>query len=72
MESATRLKLAARVSYYFAFLCALLGILLHFGTGKAMFLSIGVSQRNLFEASLLLFLISATSALRAGIATKAE
>ena len=71
MDSATRLQLIARVTYYVGWVFALLfGLVVHFGVGVAAFRSIDLSQRNLFEASVMLFLISAVSVLRAGASPK--
>lgn len=64
MDSVNRLQLVARVTYYFGWLSALFGALVHFHLGTAMFLAVRLAKRNLFEASVLLFLISAVSALR--------
>lgn len=68
MDSATRLQLIARISYYIGWLCALCGALVHFGLGTAALRSINITQRNLFEASLMFFVISAASVLRANAA----
>ena len=70
MDSATRLQLVSRISYYIGWLCALCGAIVHFGLGSASFLSMGISKRNLFEGSLMFFLISAVSVLRAGASSK--
>jgi hypothetical protein len=70
MDSATRLQLVARVSYYIGWVAALCGTLVHFGLGAVVFRSIDISQRNLFEVSVLFFLISAVSVLRAGASAK--
>jgi hypothetical protein len=70
MDSATRLQLVARVSYYIGWVSALCGTLVHFGLGAASSRSINISARNLLEASLMFFLISAVSVLRAGASSK--
>jgi hypothetical protein len=66
MDSAARLRLVSRVSYYLAWLLALFGALVHFGLGAGILRSMSLSQRNLLEGSLMFFLISAVSVLRAG------
>lgn len=66
MDSPTRLQLASRLSYYIACVFAIFGALEHFGLGASLLRSINLTQRNLFEASVMFFLISATSILRAG------
>ena len=64
------LLIVARVSYYIAWVLTLCGLVVHFGLAAAMFRSMDLSQRNLFEGSVLLFLISVASVLRAGAAAK--
>ncbi len=72
MDSATRLKLVSRVTYYIGGLLALLGATAHFGVGVGLLRSIDLSQRNLFEGRVMFFLISAVSDLRAGAASKQD
>jgi hypothetical protein len=64
MDSKGRLQMIARITYYVGWLLALLGALAHFRLGISIFQTTMLPQRNLFEASVLLFLISAVSALR--------
>lgn len=70
MESATSLQLVGRVTYYLAWMLALCGTVVHFGVGAEMFRSMGISPRNLLEGSVLFFLISTVSVLRAGASLK--
>ncbi len=70
MDSPTRLKLASRISYYTGGVLALLGATVHFGLGSGFFHSVDLTSRNLLEGSLMFFLISAVSVLRAGAASK--
>jgi len=72
MDSATRLKLIARISYYLGWLATICGMLVHFGLGTAIFRAMEMSKRNLFEGGLMFFLISAVSVLRAGAASKPD
>ena len=65
MDHVTRLQMLARVTYYLGWLAAICGALVHFNIGMKVFTAIGLPQRNLLEAALLLFLISMASALRA-------
>lgn len=65
MDHVTRLQLVARVTYYLGWLAAICGALVHFNIAVRFFTSIGLPQRNLLEAALMLFLISMASALRA-------
>jgi hypothetical protein len=64
MDSAARLQLIARVTYYIGWLAALCGAFVHFGLGAAMFRSVDILKRNLFEASVMFFIISIASAAR--------
>jgi hypothetical protein len=72
MDSVSRLQLVSRVTYYVGWLFALFGALAHFGLGTRMFMAVGLPQRNLFEASVMLFLICMASALRALTSSKAN
>jgi hypothetical protein len=70
MDSASRLRLVGRVSYYLGWVFALCGMVVHFGVGDAALRSLSLTQRNLFEGSVMFFLISAVSVLRAGASPK--
>jgi hypothetical protein len=72
MDSATRLQLVARITYYLGWIAALSGGLVHLGLGAAMFRSIDLAKRNLFEASMMCFVISIASAVRSLAADKAK
>ena len=65
MESFARLQLIGRVTYYVGFLSLLCGGAVHLNIAKAMFLNVGLTQRNLFELSTVCFLICVASELRA-------
>jgi len=65
MDSRERLNLIARATYYLGWLMIIIGGLVHVNLGRAFFASIDLTQRNLFEAAMALFLICAASALRA-------
>ena len=65
MDSADRLKLAARVAYYIGWISFLCGGLVQFSIGKAMFQAITINKRNLFEVAVVFFIISIASATRA-------
>jgi hypothetical protein len=72
MDSVSRLKLVSRITYYAGWAFALFGALVHFGLGAAMFGAVHLLRRNLLEASVLLFLISMASAVRALESSKAN
>jgi len=65
MGSFARLQLVGRITYYIGWLSLLCGSAVHINIAKAMFLNIGLSQRNLFELSTVCFLICVASELRA-------
>jgi hypothetical protein len=65
MDHVARLQLVGRVTYYLGWIAAICGVPAHFNIGTNMFRAIGMPQRNLLEASVLLFLICMASELRA-------
>jgi hypothetical protein len=65
MGSFARLQLVGRITYYIGWLSLLCASAVHVNIAKAMFLNIGLSQRNLFELSAVSFLICVASELRA-------
>jgi hypothetical protein len=65
MDHIARLQLVGRITYYIGWLALVCGGLVHVNIGKTAFMNIGLSQRNLFEVSVVCFLICAASALRA-------
>ena len=67
MESVTRLQLVSRITYYLGWLASAVGALSHFGLGSRLE-AINLSQRNLFEASVLFFIICMASELRTRVA----
>jgi len=72
MDSASRLQLVARVTYYLGWIAALCGGLVHLGLGAAIFRSGALQKRNLLEASLMFFVICIASAARALVSEKAK
>ena len=65
MESVARLQFAARITYYLGWFSAALGALSHFFLGLGLRLdAISLTKRNLFEASVLFFMICMASELR--------
>lgn len=65
MGHIARLQLVGRVTYYVGWLALVCGGLVHANIARNLFLNVGLSQRNLFEASVICFLICAASELRA-------
>jgi len=60
-----RLQLVSRISYYIGWIALLCGALVHINIARTLFFNMGLSQRNLFEVSVMCFLICAASELRA-------
>jgi hypothetical protein len=65
MGHITRLQLTGRITYYVGGIALLCGGLVHANIGRSLFLAISLSQRNLFEVSVVSFVICIASALRA-------
>jgi hypothetical protein len=72
MDSAARLQLMARITYYMGWIAALCGGLVHFGLAASLFRSMDLLKRNLLEASMMFFVISIASAARALASEKAK
>jgi len=81
MDSVQRLRLAARVTYYLGWISAVCGVLVHFTVAVGLFRSLEINfprftdwvlKRNLFEASVMFFLICAASELRVLASSKTE
>jgi hypothetical protein len=60
-----RLQLMGRVSYYLGWVSLLLAGLVQVNLLRSLFLALGVNKRNLFELSVILFVICMASELRA-------
>jgi len=60
-----RLQLIGRITYYAGWLALLGGALLHLNIARNFFLAMNLSKRNLFEASVVCFLICMASEVRA-------
>jgi hypothetical protein len=60
-----RLQLVGRVTYYLGWVSLLCGGLLHLNIGRSLFTALSMNKRNLFEVSVMLFLICMASQLRA-------
>ena len=60
-----RLQLVGRVTYYVGWVSLLCGGLLHLNIGRSLFTALSVNKRNLFEVSVMLFVICMASQLRA-------
>jgi hypothetical protein len=67
-----RLHLVARVTYYFGGIALICAGLVQVHITRALFAAMGISKRNLFELSVMCFLICMASELRALAEGKSE
>jgi hypothetical protein len=65
MSHVIRLQLVGRVTYYIGWIALVCGGLFHFNIARTLFLAASLPQRNLFEASVVCFLICIASEVRA-------
>lgn len=65
MDRSARLHLVGRITYYVGWITLLLGGLVHLDIARALFAAISLTKRNLFEASVVCFLICVASEVRA-------
>jgi hypothetical protein len=65
MDHFARLQLVGRITYYLGWIALACGGLVHLNIARGLFLGISLSQRNLFEVSVMCFLICVASELRA-------
>jgi hypothetical protein len=65
MDRFARLHLVGRITYYVGWLALACGGIVHLDIAKVAFQNVGLSQRNLFEVSVVCFLICIASELRA-------
>ena len=65
MDHVNRLQLIGRVTYYVGWIALLCGGLSHFNIARAVFMAMNLTKRNLFEVSVVCFLICIASELRA-------
>jgi hypothetical protein len=64
MNHVTRLRLIGRVTYYVGWIALVCGGLFHFNIATKQFKAVGLPQRNLFEISVVCFLICIASEVR--------
>jgi hypothetical protein len=67
MKHAVRLHLIGRITYYIGWVALLCGGLLHLNIATTLFLALNLTKRNLFEVSIVCFLICIASELRAQV-----
>jgi hypothetical protein len=66
MGHSARLQLVGRVTYYVGWISLICGGLFHLKVGQSLFVAMNLSKRNLFEASVVCFVICIASQLRMG------
>jgi hypothetical protein len=59
-----RLRLIGKVTYYLGWTALISGGLVHFDVARTLFIGLSVNKRNLFELSVMCFLICIASELR--------
>lgn len=72
MDHFARLQLVGRLTYYLGWITLLCGGLAHLNIAVRLFDAMSLSQRNLFEVSVMCFLICIASELRARDSARAE
>ena len=65
MSHGTCLQWIGRVTYYVGWIALVCGGLVHLNIATKLFLAVSLTQRNLFEVSVVCFLICIASELRA-------
>jgi hypothetical protein len=65
MNHFVRLQLVGRITYYLGWISLLFGGLVQLNVGRTMVLAMNLTKRNLFEASVILFVICMATQLRA-------
>ncbi len=60
-----RLQLVGRITYYLGWITLLCGGLVQLNIGKTLFMAMSLTKRNLFEVSVMLFIICMATQLRA-------
>jgi len=65
MDHLSRLQLVGRITYYVGWIGLVCGGAVHVNIARNLFLNMGLTQRNLFEVSVVCFLICAATELRA-------
>jgi hypothetical protein len=65
MDHAGRMQLVGRITYYVGWAALVCGGLFHINVARGVFSAVGLPQRNLFELSIVCFVICMASELRA-------
>jgi hypothetical protein len=70
MGHLVRMQVVSRISYYLGWIALGCGALVHLKIGQALFLALSMTKRNLFELSVVCFLICIASELRTSVPTE--
>ncbi len=65
MDRSARLHLVGKITYYAGWLALLCGGLVHLNVAKSLFAAMSLTKRNLFEVSVVCFIICVASEVRA-------
>jgi len=72
MDRSARLHVVGKITYYLGWISLLCGGLFHLGVARGTFIAMSLTKRNLFEVSVVCFLICMASEVRAMGATEKE
>jgi hypothetical protein len=72
MGHLARLRLVGRITYYLGWIALVCGASVHLRIGQAMFAAVSLTKRNLFEMSVVCFVICIASEVRALVPTENE
>jgi hypothetical protein len=64
MNRSTRLHLVGRITYYLGWIALFCAALVHLNIAKALFMAMSLTKRNLFEISVVCFVICMASEVR--------
>ena len=65
MDRSARLHLVGKITYYIGWTSLFCGALVHLNLARGLFVAMNLSKRNLFEVSVVCFLICMASEIRA-------
>jgi hypothetical protein len=72
MGHSARLLLIGKITYYVGWLALLCGALVQLNIATSLFMTINLTKRNLFELSVVCFIICMASEVRAMVSTEKE
>jgi hypothetical protein len=72
MDRAARLHIVGKITYYVGWISLFCGGLVHLHIAQQLFLAVDLTKRNLFEVSVVCFVICLASEIRALGATEKE